>query len=1147
MERRQRHSGSGNNTLNQKIDTLNNSINDLVDVLEKLSSKTENRGGSGGYNNPFIRPGSRRRGSQRDIDREFYYEWSQYYKAPKRNKKWADMSNRERMEYNEKKNARKQEAQEYVRRSNERENLYREMRSSRFGSTAVGRYAQSVMERSQRIEDYGMMGKYMQTNAEKIGKGLFGSGKAGAYASKAIGTFGKSIGGLSKILGGPFTTGIVLAVDAVKLFAKVLGAANAYVARLVNFQTDLNEMSFQKSIDISNLINERQVEAAKYIGDLNLKQIEIESQNFLQAIDILTKQFVKATEIAVGPLTKGINETAYDAASSYLDYQAEQEKFALERQMRQGQLTRFQERRDIEYGNFRNVSSRKEENIEAKFNYNSLLKTYETALEAYTDITGTLADPLIKDSEIEKEAQKPIVLPNGKRSTSAADVVSNNQDIIDKLSEIKITRLDKALGIGQGELAKTLLKNLSQPELFKAESVEVVSQQISNLTNTIANIQEQVGNKQIEIATEAAKKYIDASLEAKKMWLQLSQKTEQWLDKFDEVTNNLGVSLGYTNRKQLDTFQTSMFEASKVAAKFGKSFEDVTRMQQTFVETSGRNKIMGQHDYGQLLGLGKYLGDNDLAANYASEMEIFNTGVSDSVDMLDEALQDVNKMGLNGRKYTKTLVDNLKLAQKYQFKEGTKSLMNMAKWAENTRFNLGALGGMLDKVREGGLENVITMGAQFQVLGGHAAMNADPLAMMYESYADPEAYAKRMQDMTKGYGQIDKKTGETKFSGNEVMMMQQLAKVQGRSLEDVQNEVRARNKREVVARQLSGDFDEDQQAFISNNATYNKETGRFEVKVKRGNEYVDTDVNQLTKDDLENLMPEKHNERMEDYMSTVIDYLAKMTGEENLQKTMLGEKLNEPRKEAYDERLKIAHENFTKEFETYVTNAKEGMKLANEKFKDYINMWQNNTDAQGPGLDQINAATSNIASALDNTAEIISNSNQMILDSIARAKFGSSNVSGKDETEGWMNTATMTGKIPISTPQTTEDGIITNSNKPMVTQASNVTKINDGLVKSDPKDVAIFAKEGGVIGNFLDNLYSDVHSSMGGNSMHFDTIKVEMSGSLDLSSGGQSVDIINEIQNNPILLRSLSRMLAQQISASMNGGRGVPNLGIGSI
>ena len=302
--------------------------------------------------------------------------------------------------------------------------------------------------------------------------------------------------------------------------------------------------------------------------------------------------------------------------------------------------------------------------------------------------------------------------------------------------------------------------------------------------------------------------------------------------------------------------------------------EDIAKLQQTYIETTGRNKLFSRRDNRSITALGEYLGDDGLAANYTAEMEIFNAGVAGSVDMLDKVLQDVNRIGLNGRKYTKTLVDSLKLAQKYNFKGGTENLMKMAKWAENTRFNMNSLGGMLDKISEGGLEGIITQGAQFQVLGGQAAMNADPFAMMFERYADPEAFAKRMQDMTKGYGSLDRITGETTFSGTEQMLMEQLAKIQGRSVEDVMNEVRARNKREVVSKQLNGNFDEDEQSYISNVATYNKKTRQFEVKVQGKNgQYENKEVSQLTKEDLENLMPEKHDERMEDYMQTIVDLL----------------------------------------------------------------------------------------------------------------------------------------------------------------------------------------------------------------------------------------------------------------------------------
>ena len=1048
---------------------------------------------------------------------------------------------------------------------------------SGLGNNFLGRGITSAIDRQRKIDNLTHFSNVLQNGgAQTIAKAMGG----GSGLGKILGSLGGSLGGVSvaaaKVI--PYVGAVVQALQmawtAVKMFAQVVGAANAYITRLVNLQTDLNEMSYKKVVDVESLMNERRVEAVKYIGDLSLKQIEIQGQNLLQAVDIATKQFVKATEIAVGPLTSGINETAYNAANAYLDYEAQMSKFGLERGQRAGELSRFEQRRDIQMENFRNISSRELERIDAQFQYDTYFKALETYFAANKDFKGRIADKILSPEGLkylitgtpgmiidnltridaddmvknhtgaEGDAMKPMTLPNGQHSTSFQEGFDNalklDKNYADWASEMKkyYSPIFDAIGAGQSEKYTAISKNKLQPELFKVLYSKEFAQWHANVANEIASQQEQIGNKQVEIATQVAEKYIEASTEVKKMWLQLAQKTEQWLDKFDQTTNDLGVSLGITNRKQLEDYQNSMFSTVQTAAKFGKTIEDAVEMQRTYIETTGRNKIMGQSDYGNLFGLGKYLGDNGLAANYASQMEIFNVGVSDSVDMISGVLDDVNKIGLNGRKYTKTVVDNLKLAEKYQFKQGSKSLMQMAKWAENTRFNMSSLSGMLDKISEGGLEGVITQGAQFQVLGGHAAMNADPIAMMYERYADPEAFAKRMQDMTKGYGRVDKTTGETKFSGNELMMMEQLAKIQGRSVEDVQNEVRARNKLEVVGRQLNGNFDEDQQAFISNNASYNRETGQFQVKVKGANgEFVNKDVNQLTEADLKNIMPEEHNKRMEEYMESLIHYAGIIAGEEESEKGYLGQATMSKYRESYLQRVDIAHRNFIENFETYVNNSKEGMELANQKFSDYIAMWQSNEQAQGPGLDQINAATSNIANALGDTALVISEANKKIEAAVNYGTFGENgNVSGNtEEIPFYLNPIhNLIEQLPKPVWQQ-KDGIIRGNNSSIISTASNVTKINDGLVQSDPKDVAIFAKEGGVIGNFLNDLYNDIHTSKA----ETNNIKLEISGNLELSSGGQSINVISELQNNPILLRTLLKLIAEGQSSAENGGRSV--------
>lgn len=144
----------------------------------------------------------------------------------------------------------------------------------------------------------------------------------------------------------------------------------------------------------------------------------------------------------------------------------------------------------------------------------------------------------------------------------------------------------------------------------------------------------------------------------------------------------------------------------------------------------------------------------------------------------------------------------MKLAEKFSFKNGVKGFMELAKWSENVRFNLDSLSGVIDKAQDEGLEGAVTQAAKLQVLGGRFAMGSDPIAMQYEAWNDPAAYAKRIQGMFKGLGTVDKKTGETMFSGMDLNFVKSASKTLGIDSTDALNMIREGNKKDVVKAQL---------------------------------------------------------------------------------------------------------------------------------------------------------------------------------------------------------------------------------------------------------------------------------------------------------------------------------------------------------
>lgn len=1226
---------------------------------------------------------------------EYYYD----YKTRRVGSKaaWDSMSKEEKSVYGGKFSSFEREGN-FRKKSAKRKEVSDRIYESGLGDTKAGRYAQSVLSRTERISEYGRIAGNMSDKLGGAASKMAGKGgKAASAAAKGLGVFSKGLGAASKLMGGPYVAAILMAIDAIKMLGEAMNEWKKATADMIEHQNKQEQLQYENAKQHMLIENEMKIENVSKEGDLQLKMLETQGETMMEALKISVGQYVKGVETALGPMTKGINQSAYDAAMYRVDAAADYEKLQLHKTQRETEQQRYKELRTFQ--NEGKIAGLTADIGVADTAYKTQMRQaaldYQQSMEknhVYQNLVRDAENNLIQSdgthiNEDTSSGNTNVVtgqaFKNNYTDTKKAGIDNiNNPNALGALAE-------NWFGDQEGVHAKeqAWLHNANQVLTQAADYNKASTDAQYQLATTQKDYNNQILDKQLDIETEAAETVIDAAAEVKKMWLQLAQKTEQYLENFDSITNNLGISLGYTSKDQLRSYQKTMFNiVENVASKFGKDIEDVVKIQQGFAETTGRNRIMGESDYGQMLGLGKYLGDDGLAANYASEMEIFNVGVADSVDMLDNVLQDVNRIGLNGRKYTKTLVDSLKLAQKYNFKGGTENLMKMAKWAENTRFNMNSLGGMLDKVSEGGLEGVITQGAQFQVLGGHAAMNADPIAMMYERYADPEAFAKRMQDMTKGYGHIDRETGETNFAGNEIMMMEQLAKVQGRSVEDVMNEVRARNKREVVAKQFTSKFDEDQQSFISNNATYNKETGQFQVKVKRGNKYVDTDVSNLTAQDLENIMPESHNERMEKYMQDVLSAMEGVKGEEIAEKANTAAATYEEMLNAYAERTKMAHDSFAKHREEYIEETKKGMNEATKAFKDYIGIFDEGNKQVDEAVKGIESTANNIKAALDSTATIIQEANAKIASaagvgytkpksngelkpqsvanrstSVAQAasqfmnkemmwtmtnngatgksnfkalgkaiKGGKSDeiISAMGETGLWTHSMkhylgkygidwgslSDTDKVAIAkefyngiTSSNTmkgqgnkeywdaskngwsdiKDGVAKANGNPMYAEASAITPITDGSVKiakTHTDDTGIFAKNGGPFDTLFNDIFGKINSlyetfNGGGSGAHvssdmrsvrniepllsskedgsresgfngtiqLDTLKVEMSGNLELSSGGQSVDIMKELQSNPMLLRALSQMMAEHISQAMNGGRGTQRLNLGSI
>ena len=635
-------------------------------------------------------------------------------------------------------------------------------------------------------------------------------------------------------------------------------------------------------------------------------------------------------------------------------------------------------------------------------------------------------------------------------------------------------------------------------------------------------------------------------------------KTDEYLKKQDNAIKNYGRSV-MMSVNQIDLFEERLLGVGTTFAEIGRTIEDALKIQGAVTEKTGREVNYSNEDFTKSLATANIVGDDNLI-QFQSEMHIFNKSVGDSADIMFETTRDIAKMGLSTKKVTSSILNNLKLANKYSFKNGTKGLIELSKWAENVRFNLTNLGSMLEKVQTGGLEGTITQAARLQVLGGRFAMGADPLAMLYEAHEDPDAYAKRMHTMIKGMGSVNKETGETVFNMSEQRMLRAYADAAGMSYEDALTMAREDNKKEVVSRQMKNTgLSKEQISAVANKAQRDSETGRWYVNTISGGRIDVSDVNSST--DLEQILSNDKTEQSLQYAKETLsveqeikantDYISALLGGEsflNFRETA-SKSIAESRKH-YEENLAEyvkATEGFRNrsvedqekmlskmtdiatKYDESLSKMDEIERLMEERIGIMVDVY--NLEKEKRDKESAESAYAAERKKLWKEYENVNEQYRAVDEDKEPLRKQELKLQNDNAYYAWRKVANgkldwMEENYPKKKKETLEmnDGIVSAKNKPMSVVATDVVPIQDGkvkLAKTDPKDSAIFAKNGGP----FDTLFNDIFGKI-------NEVYKDVSGRHEIEAG--SVPSSSETTNNQYSTNVVSKAVERSIS--LNNG-----------
>lgn len=252
---------------------------------------------------------------------------------------------------------------------------------------------------------------------------------------------------------------------------------------------------------------------------------------------------------------------------------------------------------------------------------------------------------------------------------------------------------------------------------------------------------------------------------------------EPWA-KANQEAMNYARSMGMSQKTADAYLSKTVSWAAKndIGVLFNKSTAELIKMQGKYSEVLGRNVQLTSEQKKDMLAMEKFLGEDGMI-DIANNLENFGLGMSDSADFIHEQLSEAQKSGIAASKLTKTIRENIKMAQNYTFKNGLEGLASMAKKAVELKTDMSLVNGFIEKTST--VEGAITTGANLQVLGGSYAMGSDPLSMLYDSLNNVEGAFDRAVSMASGKVFYNNETGNFELGAVDRYMMKYAATQMG--------------------------------------------------------------------------------------------------------------------------------------------------------------------------------------------------------------------------------------------------------------------------------------------------------------------------------------------------------------------------------
>lgn len=299
------------------------------------------------------------------------------------------------------------------------------------------------------------------------------------------------------------------------------------------------------------------------------------------------------------------------------------------------------------------------------------------------------------------------------------------------------------------------------------------------------------------------------------------------LFEMDKSIRMSSLSMGLLG-KQADGFRGNIKAASWEASQVGVSLEELTEMQASYSEELGRTVVLTKEGSVAMAQMSKdtLLGAEG-AAKLSAEFDSQGLSVERTAKYMNETMDSSHKLGLNAQKVIKNIAGNIKLLNRYNFKDGVAGLAKMAQTVSKLGVSMEFAAGFADKLWD--VEGAVDMAAQLQVMGGEWSKLADPFQLMYKARNDIQGLTEDLGKAAAASAHLNKK-GEIEISAMEMHKLKIIAQQTGIAYDELAQAGKNAYKLTKIKTQVQFNMSDEEKEFLANTAQLDKD-GKAYIEV----------------------------------------------------------------------------------------------------------------------------------------------------------------------------------------------------------------------------------------------------------------------------------------------------------------------------